>query len=456
MKAIIFGASNLGKKVYKNISNNYKVIAFCDNDLNKIGKIFCGLPIVSPNELKKTNAYIVIASMYHIEIARQILKMGIYKFGVYSISSSEKHKIINYNYEGKKFEEKNNKVSIISSGNSGSNSLALYRYIKNSEKLDVKYIDEENTDYYFDIFTSKVIIKSQDTSYLKDKINIQMWHGIPLKGINYTSKSKGVDKEKSHMIWNNSYIISYSQMYNVLIGACYGIDNKRFIISGMPRNDLLLTSNGKINLENIFPQIKGKKVIFYLPTFRNSNYGEVDGSQDAYIFNLKYIEKLNMYLQENNYFLIVKLHPFEENSYEEYLQKKHLNNMLLLKEHSLKINNLDLYEVLNAANILITDYSSVYFDFLLLNKPIIFVNTDLNEYSRLRGLMLEPYDYWTPGYKCNNIYDLIKYIELSIKEKDAFENKRNIIKSIMFKYYDENSCKRIEKFIVNKIEESNL
>ena len=83
---------------------------------------------------------------------------------------------------------------------------------------------------------------------------------------------------------------------------------------------------------------------------------------------------------------------------------------------------------------LITDYSSVYFDYLLLDKPLIFLDGDIEEYSKNRGFLLEPVDFWRPGEIVVNYSDFKKAINsIEIKE-DKFENHRKQIKSIMHRY----------------------
>ncbi len=64
------------------------------------------------------------------------------------------------------------------------------------------------------------------------------------------------------------------------------------------------------------------------------------------------------------------------------LQTKKTDNLHILEDNYLRDKRLDLYEVVNAADLLITDYSSIYFDYLLLDRPIIFTPLDLEEYRK--------------------------------------------------------------------------
>ncbi len=77
-KVIIFGASEGGKKVRQRLPKNINVIAFSDNDPNKHGTTIDKIPVVEPEQLLKLNFdYIIIGSMYELEISRQLKLMGI-------------------------------------------------------------------------------------------------------------------------------------------------------------------------------------------------------------------------------------------------------------------------------------------------------------------------------------------------------------------------------------------
>ncbi|WP_294379228.1 CDP-glycerol glycerophosphotransferase family protein, partial [uncultured Clostridium sp.] len=242
--------------------------------------------------------------------------------------------------------------------------------------------------------------------------------------------------------------------YSVLMGACYGISFKNFIITGVPRNDLLLKSSGRENLKEILNIDSKNKIIFYMPTYRKSSYGEINGCEEGYIFSEKDINKLDEYLQKNNITMFAKMHPFEEQNFEKYFKEKNFKNIILFKEEFLNLNNIDLYEILNSCDYLLTDYSSVYFDYLLLDKPMLFFNKDIEEYEKSTGFLLEPYDYWTPGPKCKTIKSIINQLEEINSGRDEYKKKRNELKNIFHKYKDSKSCERIKEMILKLIESS--
>jgi CDP-glycerol glycerophosphotransferase (TagB/SpsB family) len=220
-------------------------------------------------------------------------------------------------------------------------------------------------------------------------------------------------------------------------------------ITGQPRTDALFESKDylsdllEINIK------KFDKVVIYMPTYRIGYGNQKDGRtfDSTNIFRLKsYVHKdfLN-YLERNNILFLLKLHPYEETLYKEVALGKNIkwitNDILVEKE-------LSIYNLLSNTDILITDYSSIYFDFLLLDKKIIFLPVDLDYYKKNRGFELEPYEFWTPGEKVFCIDDLEKAI--LIDDSELEKKQRKNICDIMFRNQDANSSERV----FNQIRES--
>ena len=98
------------------------------------------------------------------------------------------------------------------------------------------------------------------------------------------------------------------------------------------------------------------------------------------------------------------------------------------------------------SDILITDYSSIFIDYLLLEKPIIFYTFDLREYEKLRGLVIDyDNDIHTPGPKINSLSEIFS-IDNNFIKYDLSKSKH-----FFHKYVDGNSCERIYEFLVNEI-----
>ena len=338
---------------------------------------------------------------------------------------------------------------------SGSNSMIVYNRLKQLNKYKVVRINEK--DLYLKkrkvmnkIYRIKQIINLSKyqiilcthgyEKYNNKQILIDLWHGIPLKAMRFMETSNYENKWSK---FNTDFLITTSKHHSVLMSATMHIPFSKHKILGYPRNDYLFSENN-YDLLNIR---RYNKILLYMPTFRQGYLDRIEGNVFDNLFNFEKFSEEDFvnYLIDNNYLLIVKLHPMEEELYKSKYSK-YKNNIMFLSTEKLEELEIDLYQILSSTDLLITDYSSIYFDYLLLNKPIVFINSDIEEYRKKRGILLEPYDYWTPGYKVNNQKGLVYAIEQSFKQ-DPFYEKRNELKNIFHYYQDGNSTERFIKFL---------
>lgn len=216
--------------------------------------------------------------------------------------------------------------------------------------------------------------------------------------------------------------------------AFYANDNQ-IVINGSPRLDILYKDikNTEIFMQDDFNKIKnlktqGRKLFFYVPTFRDTEK-DISGWLKS--------KQLDDFLSINNAVLVCKLHPFDTNS---------LN--FELSENFYKMNSdSDLYVVLKYMDAMISDYSSVYFDFLLLDRPIIYYVPDLEEFQKECRGFYEPYEKLTAGVKAYNEDELIKAMQCVINGVDNYKEDRKILRDQTFKYQDGKNCERVVEWI---------
>lgn len=299
------------------------------------------------------------------------------------------------------------------------------------------------------ISTFPVIITSHGFNKLNRKqLLINPWHGIPLKAMAHME----ANPSQSVTEFNMDHLVMTSKMQSVLMSACTHVEFARNLILGNPRNDYLYQTEIS-HLHKIAAKDQYAKVLLYMPTFRQGFGNRNEGAIADDIFNygdspqetafIKFIEA-------NNYLLIIKLHPQEEALLEEKFNKLDSPNILVLKNHLLFENDLDIYQLLPEVDMLITDYSSIYLDYLLTDKPMVFVNNDLEVYKETRGLILEPYDFWTPGYKAPTYEQLEQSITNSFG-KDEYRQKRKELKDVFHLYQDGGSSARVIQIIDNHL-----
>ncbi len=266
---------------------------------------------------------------------------------------------------------------------------------------------------------------------------IQLWHGTPLKNLNNKYFSMGeVLLMKFFVVFLTrpmDLIFSATSLNKKVYSDLLGVKEEKIKITGQPRNDLLFIEKGSEVKSNTKKQI----VILYLPTWR-----EYDNNHDLFFQYGFNIYKMNEFLKKINAKLLIKFHAIESTR----------NKILGVKKNDERISFVDIdnvYEILSKVDILITDYSSVYFDYLLLDKPIIFTPFDLKEYEEKRGFYYN-YEKVTPGPKAKDWNEVIFNIS-KILEADSYANERNRVNNLFNEFKDNKSSGRVYNEIINII-----
>ncbi|KKP97507.1 MAG: CDP-glycerol:poly(Glycerophosphate)glycerophosphotransferase [Candidatus Moranbacteria bacterium GW2011_GWE1_36_7] len=283
---------------------------------------------------------------------------------------------------------------------------------------------------------------------LKTKI-VQLYHGTPLKRLEIEKNRSAIDKFFKFVL--ESYtgrkfdlMFSASEIATQKFNKFFNENKKKYIISGYPRNDAIFETNTSHFLENIGKKITFKRVVFYLPTYREYPNDKSFNLFDRFGFSES---RLDNVLKDNNAIFLIKLHP---NEYEksEYILKKLSNSKRIIIVADEDIES-DIYPILSQTDVLITDYSSVYIDFLLRNRPIIFSAFDRKEYEGLdRGFYFD-YDEITPGPKVDNWDDLCNVLEKTL-QVDDYQDKRKQVNEIFNRYSDGKNSERIFNYLKNR------
>lgn len=259
------------------------------------------------------------------------------------------------------------------------------------------------------------------------------------KDIKVISPWKGVD-----------FVLSYSETYTTFMNSCMLLSPEKYIVTGAPRNDFLLQADGSFNLSKIFGnKILESKIIFYLPTFKEYNCADGDNNFKYNPFGYENFltKEFDHFLAGKNSKIIFKPHPEEEGLALNFVNLSNFKNILVLKESDLKNYDLDLYELINGSQILITDYSSIFYDYLLLQRPIIFSIPDIVKYNESRGFLVESFEDWAPGPKVYSQTGLQQEIEKALKDPEYYSEKRIELMRLQHRYFDANSSQRVWNFI---------
>ena len=271
---------------------------------------------------------------------------------------------------------------------------------------------------------------------------INFWHGaggLKKVGIKDYKNSINIKNKFIHYFYklmkkDDTYYIVNSAYEGECRKLAFGAKNEQLIISGSPRLDALFNDikGADLFMEDDFKNIKqlktnGKKLIVYMPTFRDTGKN---------ISSWLLSEKLKSFLKRNNIVIICKLHQNDS------------NNIDFSSEEFYKVANIsDIYPILKYTDALITDYSSVYFDYLLLDKPIIYYIPDIDEYTEKCRGFYRPYKTLTAGVYTKTEDELLAALKNVIDGIDNYKEKRKELRDEMFVYQDGNNCQRVLEFI---------
>lgn len=280
----------------------------------------------------------------------------------------------------------------------------------------------------FLINTSKVVIIN-DNNYVisnfkrKGVCVIQLWHACG------AVKQFGNQIKREYVIQNYDYIISTSPCWQSAYSEAFHVPKDHVVPLGLPRCDALFHEASKAELRKQFyqqyPELIGKNILLYAPTFRGNIIEGFSYDQPDFDTISKEIDA--------NTVILYKMHPL-------------LGDVKMSKQTNvLNMNHIELNKLLCVADCLISDYSSVIFDFTILLNRIILYAPDLKDYKEERGLNVTYEE--MPGCVCQNTEELLQAILTYYPDKELLSK----YKDHYFTYQDGKAANRIAELIRDNI-----
>lgn len=315
---------------------------------------------------------------------------------------------------------------------------------------NAKKVKRTRLNYLYYLAIAKIwICDSRQPAFLvkrPETIYIQLWHGTPLKklamDLDVLKISDGMDLTEYKRLFKKNtetwdYLISQSNFTTEKFKSSFDFKNKILEI-GFPRNDILFTENNEKSIDSIKNNYNiplNKKIILYAPTWRDDKFY----SNGIYKFSSKLDFDLLKKELSDKYIIIVKQHylvkdPTDWSKYEGFVYKY---NYLW-----------DIQELYLISDILITDYSSVMFDYSILKRPMIIYAYDFEEYrDNLRGFYFNIFEEF-PGPIVENNHDLIESIRNY--QCNDYKRKYNEFSDKFTCFDDGNASSKIVKLILKK------
>jgi CDP-glycerol glycerophosphotransferase (TagB/SpsB family) len=252
------------------------------------------------------------------------------------------------------------------------------------------------------------------------KTVVHLWHGVPMRGLGLLDRSR-TPKQRSILARTNqtiSRIVMPSRESAMRWCSCVAVGLDKALYAGQPRNDFLLQKERPLLPESARKAIgSGSKVVLYAPTWRPN------GPVRWFPFDDFNPAQLELFLEENDLRLLLRGHATEKGSAGKFLSGRVVDfSSDVLGDVNLALPYIDG---------LITDYSSLFYDYLLLDRPVIFLHYDYDFYNDYYGFLFDDPEYWFPGPKPQT-FDEFKEALLSVGiETDVYRDKRrSVSKSI--------------------------
>ncbi len=323
--------------------------------------------------------------------------------------------------------------------------------LRANKKAKTKLKTKLKTVYY--LSTSKYILLEdlvQATSYMKVRKNqelVQLWHG-PGAFKKFGHSREKTDLKRIHKGYKKyTKAITSSEAIRPCYAEAFAIDIEKVQAKGFPRTDMFFNqeyiNSKKAELLKKYPFIANKKVILFAPTYRGTQYYNAD-----YDLEKLDLEKIYNELKEQNYIFIFKWHPFIYNKIS--AKKEGTEKFNKYKEYKDFYYDLseerDINDLLLITDILITDYSSLIFDYVFTNKPIIYFAYDLELYENDRGMYF-PFKEYVYGEVTKTNEELLNAIQNASLE----EEKRKIFKEKFVGACDGHSTEKTCNWVFNKL-----
>jgi len=308
------------------------------------------------------------------------------------------------------------------------NEKSLWKKVKYDFKI-LYYIATSKYILIDDFFPLMYVLKIRKEAKL-----IQVWHALgAFKKVGYSRKDIGNQNSLTHKNYTDAIVSADSIVPNY--AEAFGISQEKVHALGMPRTDLFFCEKEMEQKREAvyekYPILKGKKVFLFAPTFRGKGR-KTAHYPETYID----LEKIYAHLKENEIF-VMKLHPFIKNTIQ--VNPAFQDKIIDLTDYQ------DINDLLLITDLLITDYSSVIFEYSFMEKPVVFYVPDLEEYDNARSFYY-PYEEYMYGTTARNQEELLQKMQETVVDKEKIEK----FKQKFLNQCDGNSTKKFIKELILK------
>lgn len=265
-----------------------------------------------------------------------------------------------------------------------------------------------------------------DDKHPQNKHYILLWHGC-----SYKDKDSELKKDNDFRLPCDKVLVA-GPMFIETKSKFWNIGEDKIISLGYPRYDWLLNGGqaAKVLYKSLLRQ--NNKIVIWMPTFRNDKRGINAESSTISHFPLledeKHWHELDQICKKRRIILLIKLHPFQK----DYpIKWETFSNVKKIENEDFENSNTTMYSFLSMTDGLITDYSSIAIDYLVVDKPIAFTLDDYKLYKDGRGFIVPNVLEYMPGHHLYNIRDLNNFLNDIADNSDPYKNQRLSMKGTL-------------------------
>lgn len=274
-----------------------------------------------------------------------------------------------------------------------------------------------------------------------DKAFVNIWHGMPVKRL---PPDSDVGRNQTDLT------IATAPIHARNLASTWGLEPEQVVVSGLPRNDVLIAEAATPVPEVLRELTGGRPLVVWLPTYRTiAGDDEVDGVDVGTVsqFAGGTAEAINAVLARLDVHAVLKPHPLAPRPLVGRLSHLHVWD-----ENDLQASGLTLYHLLAHTDVLISDHSSVWIDFLLTQRPIVFAASDLEEYAGSRGFYFDPVTDLFPGPLVTDLDALERELAAIVAAEvgdDAWAPRRREALHLHHVHVDAASADRVARLVLD-------
>lgn len=260
---------------------------------------------------------------------------------------------------------------------------------------------------------------------------VNLWHGMPLKSIG--NLEPGCERNDYYFFTRT---VATSPFFGEIMCRSFRCPKKAVMLVGQPRCDVLLKED----------RPDPKKLILWLPTYRSS---QRLGSRNAELGTetslpacetTEELRELDGLLASLGWRLIIKPHPMQDP-----IDCGSLESIEIISQEDFEARGLDIYSLMLESSALITDYSSVYFDYMLLDRPIGFTVADIGLYGSERGFTVDDPEAFMPGERLRDFEGLCGFVRDTASGLDTYALERRSLNDLVNSHQTGRAAERIAK-----------